>query len=305
MKRGTENLLKFQHLQRDLGLAEYEAVGLLQTLWNKTDINCPRGDIGKFSNEDIAVIVDWRRDPDELINALVRRCWIDEHPEHRLIIHDWPAHCENTTHRKVARAKEFFADGSTPNLSGLGKEQSSIEDFYEREAEKRDNVITFSSTESKRDHELPENSPPSTPTVTKAIAIAKAIAVTDTKQGVVEDPPPLPIEVFREAWNAMAAKHGLSQCREMTDKRKVAFKARWKDPGWRRDYTGAIIKVPESEFLLGKNGRGWKADVDWFLSPDSVTKILEEKYGGVGGTKTIDQKRDIALTHEDYHGAFT
>ena len=89
-----------------------------------------------------------------------------------------------------------------------------------------------------------------------------------------------PIEVFREAWNTMAAKHGLPQCREMTGKRKTEFTARWKDPGWRRDYPEAIAKVPESPFLLGKNDRGWKANMEWFLRPDSLTKILEENYGG-------------------------
>lgn len=102
---------------------------------------------------------------------------------------------------------------------------------------------------------------------------------------------PAPIEVFRESWNVMAEKHGLPQCRQMTDKRKVAFKARWKDPGWRRDYAEAISKVPASEFLLGNNGRGWKADIDWFLSPDSVTKILEQKYDG--------NRKRVGETHDD------
>ena len=89
-----------------------------------------------------------------------------------------------------------------------------------------------------------------------------------------------PIDVFRESWNAMAAKRSLPQCREMTGKRKSEFIARWKDPGWRADHVEALAKIQDSPFLLGKNDRGWKANVEWFLRPDSVTKILEENYGG-------------------------
>jgi len=36
--------------------------------------------------------------------------------------------------------------------------------------------------------------------------------------------------------------------------------------------------IPDSPFLLGENDRGWRADIDWFLRPDSVTRILEGKY---------------------------
>ncbi len=106
-------------------------------------------------------------------------------------------------------------------------------------------------------------------------------AVSPTTETSPDGPKfPSPIEVFREAWNAMAAKHGLPQCREMTGKRKTEFTARWKDPGWRRDYPEALAKVPASQFLLGKNDRGWKANIEWFLRPDSLTKILEDNYGG-------------------------
>jgi hypothetical protein len=29
---------------------------------------------------------------------------------------------------------------------------------------------------------------------------------------------------------------------------------------------------------MGVNDRGWKADIDWFLKPESVMKIIEGKY---------------------------
>lgn len=135
MKRGTENLLKFKHLMRDLDLTESFTLGVLQNLWLKTDINAPRGNIGKFSDEDIAVMIDWRGDPEGLINALVAREWLDEDPEHRLVVHDWPEHCEDTTHGKVARNLEYFADGSPPRLVNLGRRYADVTAFFGTEQE--------------------------------------------------------------------------------------------------------------------------------------------------------------------------
>lgn len=40
----------------------------------------------------------------------------------------------------------------------------------------------------------------------------------------------------------------------------------------------AFTKANASEFLQGKNDRGWKATFDWILKPDSITRILEGKY---------------------------
>ena len=37
-------------------------------------------------------------------------------------------------------------------------------------------------------------------------------------------------------------------------------------------------QIPDCPFLVGDNDKGWRADLDWFLRPDSVTKILEGKY---------------------------
>lgn len=171
MKRGTENLLKFKHLMRDLDLPEYATLGLLQSLWMKVDINCPRGNIGRYSNEDIALLVDWRGDPDLLISALVRRGWLDEHDEHRLIIHDWPEHCEDTTHRKLARAREYFADGSRPKTNRMGKEQAEIDVFYD---EDQHNSAETKPVCARRAHADEKNSTPCAPTVTDTEAVTEA-----------------------------------------------------------------------------------------------------------------------------------
>ena len=95
MKNGTTDLLKFKRLQRRLKESTRGLVGLLEMLWMGTAKNCPRGNIGRFSNEDIAVLCEWDGDHDELVAALVECRWLDVHSEYRLVVHDWATHCPN------------------------------------------------------------------------------------------------------------------------------------------------------------------------------------------------------------------
>jgi hypothetical protein len=178
VKRGTENLLKFKHLMRDLDLPEYAALGLLQSLWMKVDINCPAGDVGRFSDEDIALLVDWRGDPGALVSALLRRGWLDEHPEHRLVVHDWADHCEDTTHRKLARARAYFADGRAPNTCRLGKDQGAADAFYAREATPAATVRTACARDA---HAVGKNGTACAPTDTDTDTDTEALADTDTE----------------------------------------------------------------------------------------------------------------------------
>ena len=70
MKAGTTQKLKFRKLARRLCLNGWGAMGILESLWHATASNAPEGDIGRYSNEDIATLIDWDGDADELIDAL-------------------------------------------------------------------------------------------------------------------------------------------------------------------------------------------------------------------------------------------
>lgn len=123
MKSGTEAKLKFKQLQRRLNLAVWQARGLLDTLWNFAANNCPAGDIGRFTDEEIAIGIDWRDEPSILIDALASCRWIDRTASpSRLVIHDWPEHCEFEVHKSLARKAEAFADGTLPSLARIEKE---------------------------------------------------------------------------------------------------------------------------------------------------------------------------------------
>ena len=81
------------------------------------------------------------------------------------------------------------------------------------------------------------------------------------------------------AWNAIT---GLPKIRKWTDKRLGALRARIRDPCWLEDALRALRVIAEGKcpFLFGDNDGGWVANIEWFLRPDSVTKVLEGNYGG-------------------------
>ena len=70
------------------------------------------------------------------------------------------------------------------------------------------------------------------------------------------------------------------QCR-MTAPRRKTLNVRLKDEWWSKNWRLAIEKGSRSEFLTGKNERGWKIDFEFFLKPETVTKIMEGKYSTV------------------------
>lgn len=81
---------------------------------------------------------------------------------------------------------------------------------------------------------------------------------------------------FKTAWNELPPP--FPKVRDWTDARNKALKARCADSNWTAGYSEALKRMARSGFCRGKNDRTWIADVDFFLRPDTVTKILEGKY---------------------------
>lgn len=126
MKSGTTELMKFKRLQRRLRLSKLVTTGLLELLWQATAKNAPQGDIGRFSNEDIAIECDYDGDPDEMVDALVGCDWIDECADHRLVIHDWHEHCPTYIKGNLAKHKKQLAIARCPEQAAETIEQAAI-----------------------------------------------------------------------------------------------------------------------------------------------------------------------------------
>jgi hypothetical protein len=131
MKREAVGHTKMKRLCRRLDLPLWQAIGLLESLWLLTGREAPRGDIGKLTDEDIALGIDYRGDEGAMLEALVGTGWLDRNPDGRLIIHDWADHADDAVHMRLARARLFFVGGRAPKLTRLtGKEKESAHKFY-------------------------------------------------------------------------------------------------------------------------------------------------------------------------------
>lgn len=147
MKRGCPFHPKTTLLKRLLGVPLCTAVGILETLWQTVAEHLPQGDIGRWTDEQIAAVVEWQGDAPALIAALVSSGWLDEHDDCRLFIHDWPEHAEDFVHMRLQRAHLTFADGSRPKWGKIPKGEQ------ERLIESRGEPVP--TTQLRRTHDVP------------------------------------------------------------------------------------------------------------------------------------------------------
>jgi DNA-binding PadR family transcriptional regulator len=113
---------------------------------------------------------------------------------------------------------------------------------------------------------------------------------TDSKESVC------PTEVRRviQAWNQLA-QYGIPKVTRIVQgsKRYDSLKARIKQYGI-DDVLMAIERIRDSDFLQGKNKRGWFIKFDWFVLPNNFPKVLEGNYDNrnndndVPNTETVD-----------------
>ena len=135
MKREARNHSKMRRLCRKLDVPLYQAMGILECLWHLTAVEAWRGDIGKLSNEDIALALDYRGDEDQLIEALIASGWIDKDETYRLLVHDWAEHADNTVQKRAKRSIESGQTGFYSHLSGHVQTFPSVSSLPEPEPE--------------------------------------------------------------------------------------------------------------------------------------------------------------------------
>jgi hypothetical protein len=99
-------------------------------------------------------------------------------------------------------------------------------------------------------------------------------------------------EIMQEVLEEFDASFGTRS--RLTVSRIKALKARLKDSWWCDNWRAALDRGSGSAFLRGANERGWKIDFEFFLRPDTATKILEGKYsnGKPQQRKTSAEQRE-------------
>lgn len=159
MLREARTKLKFKALARLLG-AEHRAISALEMLWHATATNTPDGGIGRFSDDEIELELGWEGERGVAVAALVQTRWIDaiEGPA-RLYVHDWHDHADYSTHRKLARAHQHFANGEPPKFSTLPEaERKQAREFYEQHASKAKPARKSDASRSERTRESHQES---------------------------------------------------------------------------------------------------------------------------------------------------
>lgn len=86
------------------------------------------------------------------------------------------------------------------------------------------------------------------------------------------DPP----EALFQIWNSFSPPFHV--CRQVSKKRKSLGLVRWKENPSAEYWQKTLERLARSDFATGGGERGWKADVDWFLKPDTHIRINEGRY---------------------------
>jgi uncharacterized protein YdaU (DUF1376 family) len=108
-----------------------------------------------------------------------------------------------------------------------------------------------------------------------APAPASATPESDSdSEGKEEESSSASIAALVSAWDSLARAHGLPVIRTFTEARRRSARARLREHQ-ESDVLRAIALIADRPFLLGGGRRGWKADLDWFLRPASIPRILE------------------------------
>jgi hypothetical protein len=106
------------------------------------------------------------------------------------------------------------------------------------------------------------------------------------------------VDGLRDVWNANRP----TECPEWktTGKaRESAAKARLREEPNIEAWVDVIRRLKDSDFARGKNDRGWVADPDWLLKPDTRHRILEGKYANRTGPPR-DVTRGMAGDKQTY-----
>ncbi|MDW7672288.1 MAG: hypothetical protein SCM88_11455 [Bacillota bacterium] len=88
---------------------------------------------------------------------------------------------------------------------------------------------------------------------------------------------PVPCQKIMELYHQTCPSY--ARIRTVTDQRKTAMAARWKEHGADLAVFEELFQKAEaSPFLKGSNFRKWQANFDWLMKADNMAKVLEGRY---------------------------
>jgi hypothetical protein len=97
-----------------------------------------------------------------------------------------------------------------------------------------------------------------------------------------------------DRWNTLAEQLGLAKIIRVTKTREKQLKQRLQEEEW--DLNKIEDGIRASNFLQGRNDRGWKVNFDFIINASGYVKILEGRY--TNGRRT----QGIQASPQKYEG---
>lgn len=113
-----------------------------------------------------------------------------------------------------------------------------------------------------------------------------------------------PYQDIADKWNSICGAY-LPKVLKLSEARKQKIKARLKEIGnreaWMPTIEAIFEEVAASDFLKGRNDKGWTATFDWlFDSPKNWVKVLEGNYSNHRGSRKGAQQPEVTLGIGEY-----
>ena len=158
--------------------------------------------------------------------------------------------------KKGGRPKSNASDEEAKKANGFSKKQS--------EAKKPDNDTD---TDNENDTDTDNDTDTTTPYIPQG----------GTPNGAPAAAEATPYKAIVDLYHEICKSY--PRLKKISDNRKKAISARWKEYGHNFDTFRELFEIAEaSPFLKGKNPRNWAADFDWLMNSANMAKVLERKY---------------------------
>lgn len=230
------------NIAKRFGCSRFEVVGRLIEFWAWAQSVAHERLLARLTLDDIAATVG---QPVEFFKAVAQEGWLAETPEGVEIVNgDW-----------------WLEKGSKARLLKTKRQQS-----YRTKKKAVDADV---------------DAPPSTKASTNVEECREEKSISkhpsDASSADADTPPAAPADEvqFVVNWNNAPGVQRVAPINGrygLTPKRRAKFRARCREPGW--DFMAALAKFP----LAFWQSIDRKPDLDWFLRPDSVTRIIEGLY---------------------------
>ena len=297
---GLDKHPKFRRLMYILSDTRAHCRGYLECLWETAyESGNPR--IG--DSMDVELASDWHGEQGLLTKALANcggeLAGFIEEIDGVWHIHDLYDHAPEYVQRRMEREAQRTAKGLTiSQLRAEAGRKGGLAKAKQATASDKQIIANESKLPELAKQTVANGATPAPSTRTQHPAPEGESGVPDSLSAKADTSEPKALIRLQEVWNEI---EGIQPFQRITSKRRTAFNVRAKTTGWLDSVRQALDKIRDSDFCHGHNVRQWMADIDWFLRPDTVVKILEGKYDNRNGNGEASnpQKTQSRLPSDD------